>query len=147
LAGQDGAADRAILPQIDPRLGNRIGRRLVEEICLGGIVQGDVGDAVALFVVDGQGASSYERAGERIVTISPALGNVSSESARLFRRSISAVARMPARFAANLRSTSSRATGFSALPPRFSTSCRRVRPSTVRTGGRAVGRKARPITA
>jgi hypothetical protein len=37
LAGQDGAADRAIFPQIDPRLGNRVGRRLVEDVRLGGL--------------------------------------------------------------------------------------------------------------
>src|SRR4029077_8808409 len=54
LAGQKGAAYRAVLPEIDPRLGNRVGRRLVEDVRLAGVVQGDVGDAVALLIVDGQ---------------------------------------------------------------------------------------------
>src|SRR5262249_46391608 len=54
LAGDDGAANRAILPEIDPRLGDLVGRRFVEDVCLGGVVQRDVGDAVALFVFDGQ---------------------------------------------------------------------------------------------
>ena len=54
LAGQDGAADVAILPQVDPGLGNRVRRRLVEDIRLGRVVQGDVGDPVALLIVDGQ---------------------------------------------------------------------------------------------
>ena len=54
LAGQDGAADRAIFPHVDPRLGDRIRRRLVEEVRLGRVVQRDVCDAVALLVIDGQ---------------------------------------------------------------------------------------------
>ncbi len=54
LARQDGAADRAVFPEIDPRIGNRVRCRLVEDIRLGGVVQRDVGDAVALFIFDGQ---------------------------------------------------------------------------------------------
>ena len=58
-AGQDRAADVAILPEVDPGRGNRVGRRLVEDVRLLGIVQRDVGDPVALFVIDGQAALPF----------------------------------------------------------------------------------------
>src|SRR5216683_2953871 len=53
-AGQDRAADVAILPEVDPGLRNLVRCRLVEDVRLGGVVQGDVGDPVALHVIDGQ---------------------------------------------------------------------------------------------
>src|SRR6266478_5286006 len=56
-AGQDRAADGAVLPEIDPGLRNLIRCRLVEDVRLGGVVQRDVGDPVALLVIDGQNQS------------------------------------------------------------------------------------------
>ena len=55
FAGQDRAADVAILPQVGPGFGDRIRRRLVEDIGLVGIGERDVGDAVALLIFDGHG--------------------------------------------------------------------------------------------
>src|SRR5215831_18861907 len=51
-AGQDRAADVVILPEVDPGRGNGVRCRLVEDVRLFRIVQRDIGDAVALFVVD-----------------------------------------------------------------------------------------------
>src|SRR6266446_6259356 len=56
-AGQDRATDGAILPEVDPGLRNLVGRRLVEDVRLGGVVQRDIGDPVALLVIDGQNQS------------------------------------------------------------------------------------------
>jgi hypothetical protein len=53
-ARQDRAADLAILPQIDPGGRDLVRRLLIEDVGLGRIIQRDVGDAVALLVVDGQ---------------------------------------------------------------------------------------------
>ena len=53
-AGQDRAADLAVFPQVDPDLGNLVGGLLVEDVRFLGVVQRDVGDAVALLIVDGQ---------------------------------------------------------------------------------------------
>src|SRR5439155_23805144 len=50
---QDRAADGAVLPEVDPGLRNLIRRSLVEDVGLGGIIQRDVGDPVALLVIDG----------------------------------------------------------------------------------------------
>jgi hypothetical protein len=47
-------ADIAILPKIDPSLRDIVRGRLVQDIRLAGIVQRDVGDPIALLIVDGQ---------------------------------------------------------------------------------------------
>jgi hypothetical protein len=52
--GQDRAADVAVFPEISPGLRNRVRCRFVEDVCLIGIIERDVSDAVALFVIDGQ---------------------------------------------------------------------------------------------
>src|SRR5580700_1904008 len=78
LAGQDCAADRAIFPEIDPRLGNRVGRRLVEDVCLGGVVQRDVRDAVALLIFDGQAVILHKgKVAERALPFSSKPGSTS----------------------------------------------------------------------
>src|SRR5205085_3403328 len=51
---QDRATDVAILPQIDPGGRDLVRGLLVEDVGLGRIVQRDVGDAVALLVIDRQ---------------------------------------------------------------------------------------------
>ena len=58
-AGQDCAADVAILPEVDPGRGNSIRCGLVEDVRLLGVVQRDVGDPVALFVIDRQAALPF----------------------------------------------------------------------------------------
>ena len=54
----DRAPDVPVLPQIDPCRGDRIGGMLVQDIGLGRIVQGDVGDPVFLGIVDRHGWGS-----------------------------------------------------------------------------------------
>src|SRR5439155_12501727 len=51
--GQDRAAYRAILPEIDPGGRDLVRGRLIEDVRLGWIIQRDVGDAVALLIIDG----------------------------------------------------------------------------------------------
>src|SRR2546430_9359202 len=51
---QDRAADVAILPEVDPSLRDLVGCRLVENVGLGGGVEGDVRDPIELLVIDGQ---------------------------------------------------------------------------------------------
>src|SRR5439155_17161584 len=58
-AGQDRAADLAILPEVDPGGRNSVRCGLVEDVRLFRIVQPDVGDPVTLFVIDGQGVLPF----------------------------------------------------------------------------------------
>jgi len=51
-AGQDRAAYGAVLPEVDPGRGDVVRHPLVEDIGLGRVVERDVGDPVALFVVE-----------------------------------------------------------------------------------------------
>src|SRR5207237_5400649 len=51
---QDRAADVAILPEVDPSLRDLVRCRLVENVRLGGVVEGDVRDPIELLVIDGQ---------------------------------------------------------------------------------------------
>src|SRR3546814_4269333 len=61
-ARDDGAADLAVLPQVDPGVGDLVRHALVEDVRLFGIVQGDVGDSVVLAIVDAQLGSSWPAA-------------------------------------------------------------------------------------
>ncbi len=54
LPRHDGTADIAVFPKVDPGLGDLVGRRLIQDVRLCGIVEGDVGDSVAFLIVDGQ---------------------------------------------------------------------------------------------
>ena len=56
-SGDDGATDVAIFPDIDPHRGKIVRGCLIQDVGLLGIVECDIGDPVALFVVDGHGWS------------------------------------------------------------------------------------------
>src|SRR5215467_5450217 len=51
---QDRAADVAILPEVDPGLRNLVRCRLVENVRLGGVVERDVRNPIALLIIDRQ---------------------------------------------------------------------------------------------